>query len=172
VREPERVLVCDHRGVVDVRRCRPADDVAGCVAIVRGLPDYFTNDVPAKATADLADHHGWVATDASGVVGFAVVDRRSARSAEILWMAVRKDRRGSGIGTALLDHILSELGNEGLRLVEVKTLDPGVDYAPYVATRAFWERRGFIQIDTIDPMPGWQSGDPAAICVAALGPTR
>jgi GNAT superfamily N-acetyltransferase len=165
------VVVCDHRGVFDVRRCR-RDDVAACVAIVRDLPDYFTNDVPAKVTADLADHHGWVGTDASGVVGFAVVDRRSMRSAEILWMAVRKDRRGNGIGTAMLDRMLGELGDEGLWLVEVKTLDPAADYAPYVATRAFWERRGFVQIDTIDPMPGWQSGDPAAICVAALDRTR
>jgi GNAT superfamily N-acetyltransferase len=164
-------LVCDHRGVVDVRRCRP-DDVAACVAIVRDLPDYFTDDVPAKVSADLADHDGWVGTDGSGVVGFAVVDRRSARSAEILWMAVRNDRRGGGIGTVLLEEVLSELGDEGLWLVEVKTLDAVADYAPYVATRAFWERRGFVQIDTIDPMPGWQSGDPAAICVAALDRTR
>lgn len=52
------MLVCDHGGVVDVRRCRP-DDVAGCVAIVCGLPDYFTNDVPAKVSADLADYQGW-----------------------------------------------------------------------------------------------------------------
>ncbi|KAA8939176.1 GNAT family N-acetyltransferase, partial [Mycobacterium sp.] len=153
------------------RRSRP-DDVVGCVAIVRDLPDYFTKDVPARVTVDLADHYGWVATDTRGVVGFTVIDRRSERTAEILWMAVRNISRGAGIGTALLDHVLGELGDEGLQLVEVKTLDAAADYAPYVATRAFWERRGFIQIDTIDPMPGWQSGDPAAVCVAALAPTR
>jgi GNAT superfamily N-acetyltransferase len=139
---------------------------------VRDVPEYFTSDVPAKVAADLADHHGWVADDASGVVGFAVVDRRSTQSAEILWMAVRSTRRNCGLGTALRDHMLSELADGGLQLVEVKTLDPVADYTPYVATRAFWERRGFIQIDTIDPMPGWQSGDPAAICVAALARTR
>jgi len=59
---------------------------------------------------------------------------------------------------AVLNHMLSEVGDEGLRLSEVKTLDQAVDYAPYVATRAFWERRGFIQIDAIDPMPGWLPG--------------
>ncbi|WP_343710538.1 GNAT family N-acetyltransferase [Mycobacterium sp.] len=139
---------------------------------MRGLPDYFTDDVPAEVSAALADHHCRVVTDAGGVAGFAVVDRRPARSAEILWMAVHQGRQGSGIGTALLDHILRELGDDGVRLVEVKTLDPAVDYAPYVATRAFWERRGFMQVDTIDPMPGWQSGDAAALCVAALAPTR
>jgi hypothetical protein len=40
---------------------------------------------------------------------------------------------------------------------------PGrTDDQPYEATRAFWERRGFVQVATIDPLPGWQPGNPAA----------
>jgi hypothetical protein len=46
------------------------------------------------------------------------------------------------------------------------------DTAPYEATRAFWERNGFVHVDTIDPLPGWEPGNPAAIYVAALRPTR
>jgi len=46
------------------------------------------------------------------------------------------------------------------------------DYRPYEATRAFWERNGFVQIDSIDPLPGWQPGNPAAIYVAAVRTTR
>jgi hypothetical protein len=34
------------------------------------------------------------------------------------------------------------------------------------------ERSGFIHIDTIDPLPGWPPGNPAAIYVTALRPTR
>ena len=45
-------------------------------------------------------------------------------------------------------------------------------YRPYEATRAFWERNGFVHVDTIDPLPGWEPGNPAAIYVAALRPTR
>ncbi len=56
--------------------------------------------------------------------------------------------------------------------MEAKTLDRSSGYHPYEATRAFWERNGFIQIDTIDPLPGWQPGNPAAIYVAAVRPTR
>ena len=33
-------------------------------------------------------------------------------------------------------------------------------------------RNGFVHIDTIDPLPGWEPGNPAAIYVAALRPTR
>ena len=87
-------------------------------------------------------------------------------------MAVASERRGGGAGTVLLNHVIEELQAEGAAVVEVKTLDASVDYKPYEATRAFWEARGFIQVDTIDPLPGWQPGNPAAIYVAALRPTR
>lgn len=155
---------------MNVRRCTP-DDVADCVALVRDLPNYFTSDVPQKVKADIGTGWAWVVTDADRLLGFAVVDRRSQRNAEILWMAVRNAVRSNGIGTALLNQMLDELSDDGLQLVEVKTLDQTADYEPYVATRAFWEHRGFIQIDTIDPLPGWQAGNPAAIYVAALACT-
>jgi len=32
---------------------------------------------------------------------------------------------------------------------------------PYVATRGFWEQWGFVQIDCVDPLPGWQPGSPS-----------
>jgi hypothetical protein len=54
----------------------------------------------------------------------------------------------------------------------VKTLDRSAGYEPYVATRGFWKSCGFVQIDTIGPMPGWSgSGQPTAVLVAALAAT-
>jgi GNAT superfamily N-acetyltransferase len=149
-----------------------AGDLEQCQAIVRGLPDYFTDDVPEKVGHDLDAHQGWVVTENDGVAAFAVVDRRSQLAAEILWIAVRADRRRSRLGTTLLDHVLQALGADGVQLVEAKTLDGSAGYEPYVATRAFWERHGFVQVDAIDPLPGWRPGNPAAIYVCALRPTR
>ncbi|MGW5362655.1 GNAT family N-acetyltransferase [Actinopolymorpha pittospori] len=145
-------------------------DVDACVRIVHALPDYFTDDVPAKVRQDLASHGGWVVTDDDAVMGFAVAERRSA-TAEIRWIAVDPARRGSGLGTRLLRRVLADLRGDGVVLVEVKTLDGSVDYAPYGPTRAFWERRGFLQIDTVDPLPGWRPGNPCAFYVAALAAT-
>lgn len=138
---------------------------------MRNLPEFFTPDVPAKVRADLGVHSAWVAVEADEVIGFAVADRRSARAVEILWAAVRADRRGAGVGTQLIEETLRVLADEGVSLVEVKTLDRTSDYAEYEPTRAFWERRGFVQIDAIDPLPGWQPGNPSAFYVAALRPT-
>ena len=156
---------------MNVRRST-ARDIERCIAIVHDLPDYFTDDVPGKVERDLGAHSGWVAVAPGGVVGFAVADRRSTRAAEILWIAVADAERGHGVGSALVDHLVTELADEGVEVIEVKTLDQSADYEPYVATRAFWNRHGFIQIDTIDPLPGWEPGNPAAICVAALKPSR
>jgi GNAT superfamily N-acetyltransferase len=153
-------------------RAAIAQDADACVAIIDGLPDYFTDDVPGKVRRDLRDHGGWVIEDADAVVGLVIPERRGTRAAEILWAAVAADHRGAGLGTALVDHVLDALGADGVQIVEVKTLDPSADYAPYDATRAFWLTRGFVQFDTIDPLPDWPPGNPAAILAVALAPTR
>jgi GNAT superfamily N-acetyltransferase len=157
--------------VIRARPC-PSGDLQACIDIVRGLPDFFTPDTFDRIRTDFGRHRCWAAADDGALLGFAVVDRRSPTTAEILWAAVRRDRRGSGIGTLLVEHVLDVLAADGVVLVEAKTLDRSADYAPYEATRAFWERRGFVQVDRIDPMPGWQPGNPCALYVAALRATR
>jgi GNAT superfamily N-acetyltransferase len=149
-----------------------AGDAAAALAIIRGLPDYFTADVPGKVERDAASHEAWVITDSGSVTGFAVAARKSAGGAEILWIAVDAARHGRGHGTRLLGHVLDHLAAAGISVVEAKTLDRSSGYRPYEATRAFWERNGFIHVDTIDPLPGWPPGNPAAIYVAALRATR
>lgn len=157
--------------MVTVRRLA-AEDIPAAVGIVRGLPDYFTDDVPGHVEREAVEHDAWVVGEADDVVGFAIVAMKSASAAEILWIAIDAADRGRGHGTLLLGHVLDVLATSGISVVEAKTLDASADYQPYEGTRAFWERNGFVQIDTIDPLPGWQPGNPAAIYVAAISATR
>ena len=149
-----------------------AQDIPAIAAIVMSLPEYFTEDVARQVGRDSAGHDARVLTDSDEITGFTVAQRKSAGGAEILWMAVDPGRRGHGNGTMLLNHALDDLAGTRVLLVEVKTLDRSAGYPPYEATRTFWERRGFVQVDTIDPLPGWEPGNPAAIYIAALQPTR
>ena len=55
-----------------------------------------------------------------------------------------------------MERALHDLTEAGVQLIEVKTLDASAGYEPYEAARSFWERRGSMQIDCIDPLPGWQ----------------
>ena len=156
----------------DQVRAARADDLEACLRIICALPDFFTDDVPVTVRRDLERHGGWVIVESGEMVGFVIVDRRSSQAAEILWIAVEPARRGTGYGTRLLEHALGVLRDQGIALVEVKTLDRSADYAPYEATNGFYERNGFVQIDCIDEFPEWEPGNPAAIYVAALGTTR
>jgi GNAT superfamily N-acetyltransferase len=156
---------------IEVRAVEPGD-VEACVRIVESLPDHFTDDVPGKVRDDFARHGGWVVAEAGETVGFVIVERRSPRAAEILWIAVAATRQGDGLGTRLLDRALAELDGEGVEVVEVKTLDRSAGYAPYEATNSFYEQNGFVQVDCIEEFPDWEPGNPAAIYVAALRTTR
>lgn len=156
--------------MVTIRRLERAD-IPGMVAVIHTLPDYFTPDVPDEVDHHAREHGGWVAFEADELVGLVVAERRSGRVAEILWAAVRSDVRGNGVGRALVETAMTAFAEDGVDLVEVKTLDASAGYEPYVATRAFWAARGFVQVDTIDPLPGWPPGNPAAIYVASFRPT-
>lgn len=149
---------------------RPArdQDLEACVGVLAGLPDYFTPSTHEEVRAELLDNPAWVAVDGAEVLGFVLAPRRFANAAEITFAAVMPSRRNSGIGTALVERCLAELAALGVSIVEVKTLDASANFEPYVATRAFWEQRGFIQIDCIDPLPGWDPGNPSAIYARSI----
>jgi GNAT superfamily N-acetyltransferase len=138
-----------------------AGEAPALAAIVRGLPEYFTDDVPGKVEHDADSHEAWVITDDGTITGFAIAARKSPGGAEILWIAVDAPRRGQGHGTRLLNNVMDDLAETGVSVVTVKTLDSSAGYAPYEATRAFYEHNGFVYIDTIDPLPGWPPGNPA-----------
>jgi ribosomal protein S18 acetylase RimI-like enzyme len=156
--------------VADVRVAEAAD-ASACAAVLAALPDFFTPDTHAQVAPAIEEHRGWVVVEDGAVVGFLIAETRYDESAEITFAAVVPDRRGSGLGTALVNEAMTALARDGIKVVEVKTLDASSNYEPYVATRGFWAARGFRQIDCIDPLPGWQPGNPSAIYVAALAPT-
>ena len=154
------------------REVRPGSrsDIDAILEIVATLPEYFSADAPDQVWRDASEHLTWVVAEHERVVGFAIVARRGVRAAEILWAAVTADRRRERLGTLLVDGLMADLHEDGVGLLEVKTLDPVAGYVPHAPAHGFWLARGFVQIDTLDPLPGWQPGHPCAVLVAALGP--
>ena len=152
----------------DVRRGAAADGHA-CFRILRALPDFFTEDACAEFTAAALSHPLWIAELDGTPVGFVLAELRHRHAAEITFAAVEPGQRSQGAGKQLVAAAFDSLAADGVRFVEVKTLDESAGYEPYIATRAFWELCGFVQIDCIDPLPGWSPGNPSAIYVAAIG---
>jgi ribosomal protein S18 acetylase RimI-like enzyme len=156
-----------------VRQAEPAHRDS-CVAILQQLPDYFTPNTHDELRQKFSARDAWVAVDReeNTTVGFVLIESRYIGTAEITFAAVLRERHGSGIGTALVEQAFAAMAERKVVVVEVKTLDASAGYKPYEATRAFWQSRGFRQIDCIDPLPGWPPGNPAAIYAAALTATR
>jgi N-acetylglutamate synthase-like GNAT family acetyltransferase len=147
-----------------IRRATGAD-VEGCVAVLASLPDHFTADTHDDLRAMFDRCDVWVADVDGHVVGCMLLERRYPGSGEIHYAGVRPERRRQGLGRQLVEAVFA---GAGVPVIEVKTLDASSSYEPYVATRAFWEAMGFLQIDCIDPLPGWQPGNPSAIYVRFL----
>lgn len=122
-----------------------------CLSIARELGEYFTEDGLAKMADDLKKHSLFVTLDAKTVLGFASVLKINGKTAEITWMAVRRDKQDRGIGSKIIDCLVSDLRSQKFAILKVKTLAGIVDYKPYERTRKFYEKMGFIHIETIDP---------------------
>ena len=146
-------------------RSGAARDVDSCVAVLVALPEYFTPDTHDDLRRRFDRSRVWVAEADGDVVGCVMLQPRYEHSAEIYYAGVLPRYQRHGIGRQLVQRLLDEAG---VPIIEVKTLDESSGYEPYVGTRAFWRAMGFVQIDCIDPLPGWQPGNPSAIYVCAL----
>ena len=154
-------------GVSTTRRGAPSDHPA-CLAIGAALPDYFTPAGLVQMAHDLTVHEVWVREQAGTIVGFVIVERKVSPVLEIVWLAVAPDQQGQGHGSALIAALAVHATRESIALLEVKTLAATVESPRYARTRQFYERRGFVLLDVIDPYPGWSPGNPCALYVRIL----
>ena len=123
-------------------RTARVEDIDDCVALLVTLRDHFTPAIHDQVRASFAASHVVVMEDDGAVVGFAMAERRYPGAAEITYAAVHPTRHREGICSAIVRQVLTDLA----------------------------EHHGFIQVDCIDPLPGWEAGNPSAIYLKALVP--
>jgi GNAT superfamily N-acetyltransferase len=126
-------------------------DAAGCDAVIRSLPYFFGDEDGIRACAEAVQTQtGWVARDGDEVVGFATTALASRRCQEITWLAVRAERRRSGVGRLLVEQVAAAAAAAGAPLLCALTLGPSVDETGvedgYEGTRKFWARVGFLPV--------------------------
>ena len=106
---------------------------------------------------------GYVADDDGEVVGFLTVERPFPGVREISWMAVQRERRAAGIGTALVEQLADRRARAQARSCLLVMTSGDAD--EYVPTRAFYRARGFLPAKTF---PGWWEGDLPLLLVRPL----
>ena len=124
-------------------------DIPQCLSILRELPKWFgiEQSILAYGT-DLETLDGYVAVLKGELVGFVGLKRYGAYSIEINVIGVRPTSRGKGIGTTLLKQVEVKARTQEIKLLHVKTLAPSDPDPNYVETRAFWEAKGYIPMDS------------------------
>ncbi len=141
------------------------EEKRACLEIAKALPEWF-NEVGLKAMErDLREEETFIAVEDGQVLGFVTLKPVSDKALEILWMAIKRQLRGRGIGSQLLGFIEGLAREKGFEVLVVKT-SGDLSYRPYNETRRFYEKRGFVRIALIDPYPEW--GEEALIYVKCI----
>jgi len=88
----------------------------------------------------------WMAYDEEGVAGICVICYAVSTSmgslvAKLDDVSVKKDRRGKGIGTALLDQLKTQLKKEAVSRIDVAV------HVDNPEARQFYERMGFVPLN-------------------------
>ncbi|ASJ09679.1 acetyltransferase [Thermococcus siculi] len=140
-------------------------EVLACLDIAKNLPEWLNEAGLRAIERDLGREKTYLAVEGGDVLGFITVKPISEKALEILWMAIKREHRRKGIGSALLKFVEELARERGLEVIVVKT-SGDLSYRPYDETRRFYEKNGFVRVALIDPYPEW--GEEALIYVKCL----
>lgn len=161
------VLRGKRQNMVKIRKGSIKDiDIA--VDIGKKLPDFFTPYAFSQMKQDFKIDELYIIEKDMRALGFCSIKIKNNSVAEITWLGILPFEQKKGIGTKLIEFVQTELKSKAIKILKVKTLDESANYEPYERTRKFYEKCDFLHIDTIDPFPGWEPGNPCAIYVKIL----
>jgi len=115
------------------------------IKIVMKLKDWFSKEGIKNMKIDFNLNNLIVAKETGKVIGFLCYTSNSGKIL-LLWMGVKKEDQGKGVGQTLLKWLEKEGKKLGLYSIEVETLSDKDDYEPYQKTRSFYYKNGFEKI--------------------------
>jgi ribosomal protein S18 acetylase RimI-like enzyme len=111
--------------------------------LARSLAEFFPEDVIPMIETSLGKHPALVGLLGEEIVGFLVYASREANTSEIMWMGIKEDYHGLGLGSMLLETLERLLERKGINKLIASTLAYTVKYKPFEKVRAFYYQRGF-----------------------------
>jgi len=160
-------VTCDVRDTVRIARLEPAHAVA-CEAIGRALPAWFGIEAGLEEMRRAAEiEPGFVALmEPDRMIGFLTVRRHFPESWDITWMAVHPDHHRRRIGRQLIGALVEDARENGVRLLQVKTLADQHPSPEYARTRAFYQSLGFLRLEVVPDL--WGPENPCLVLVMPL----
>ncbi|HKY95892.1 MAG TPA: GNAT family N-acetyltransferase [Kiloniellales bacterium] len=138
-----------------------------CRAILEALPAWFGIEAAREVyIAEVAELAMVAAYDGERPVGFATLKPQTPAAAELHLIGVLESHHRCGIGAQLLRRIEALARAQGARFLTVKTLAPSHADPGYAATRAFYERQGFLPIEVFPLL--WGKENPCLLMAKPL----
>ena len=125
-----------------IRTMKPGDRPA-IVDLAKSLSEFFPEDIIGAIDASLRKDPCFVGLLGDAIVGFLVWVYRDPQTAEIVWMGIKEEYHGLGLGSIMLGSLERHLEKKSVTKLVVSTLSYTVDYKPYEKVRAFYYNRGF-----------------------------
>lgn len=123
-----------------------SEDLDHLVEIVRSLPEYFLPEHLGDIEADIRKDENLAAEIDNKVMGFINYRVASSDLAEIQWMAISPKVQSKGIGSDLMTEFITQMQNQGIKVIELSTIASSDNFEPYKRTRKFYEKFGFKEI--------------------------
>ncbi|MDG2055499.1 MAG: GNAT family N-acetyltransferase [Phycisphaerales bacterium] len=137
-----------------------------CGPILRALPEWFGIEPTTKAYIESTDQMPTIlAFDGQRAVGFLTLNRHFPQSAEIHVVGVHPDYHRQGVGRMLQAEAERWCREQGVRLLQVKTVSEGRECPHYKKTRAFYLSMGFVPLEVFPTL--W---DEACPCLQLVKP--
>jgi ribosomal protein S18 acetylase RimI-like enzyme len=125
-----------------IRSMTPADKES-ILDLARSLVEFFPEDVIPMIETSLGKHPALVGFLGDEIIGFLVYASRESETSEIMWMGIKEDYHGLGLGSMILETLERLLERKGINKLIASTLAYTVKYKPFEKVRAFYYHRGF-----------------------------
>ena len=111
-----------------------------CEQILRALPGWFgIEDSLIQYVKDADSMPTMLVKDGEEVIGFLTIKKHFPESADIHCMGILPKYHRDGTGRVLIQALESHLKDEGVKILQVKTISADRDCDFYTKTRAFYK---------------------------------
>ena len=138
-----------------------------CENILRALPDWFgieSSLIQYVKDADIMPT--MLAQDENDFIGFITIKKHFRESADIHCMGILPKYHRKGIGKFLIKELEKYLKDEGVKLLQVKTLSADRDCSAYAKTRAFYKAVGFLPLEIFPNL--WDEANPCLVLIKQI----
>jgi GNAT superfamily N-acetyltransferase len=138
-----------------------------CENILRALPDWFgIEDSLVQYVKDADIMPTMLAKDEDDVIGFITIKKHFPESADIHCMGILPKYHRKGIGKLLIKELENYLKDEGVKILQVKTVSADRDCGAYAKTRDFYRAVGFFPLEVFSNW--WDDANPCLLLVKQI----